>query len=135
MKRLEKYQDCAYGALRFMAGWMYAFHGLQKVFGLWSEFRPPVGSQLWIGGVLEVLCGFAVALGFGTRWAAFLASGQMAVAYSQFHWKFALGKAFFPAVNKGELAVLYCFVFLLIATRGGGRCSLDARCCKNEPAP
>jgi putative oxidoreductase len=133
MKKLESYQDCAYAALRFMAGWMFAFHGMQKVLGLWSDFRPPVGSQLWIGGTLEMVCGLAVALGIGTRWAAFLASGTMAVAYFQFHWKFAFGRAFFPAINKGELAVLYCFVFLLIATRGGGRCSLDARRGKEDP--
>jgi putative oxidoreductase len=64
-------------------------------------------------------------LGFRTRIAAFLCSGQMAVAYFQFHWKFQMGPNFFPALNKGELAVLYCFVFLFIACRGGVKWALD----------
>jgi putative oxidoreductase len=64
-------------------------------------------------------------LGYGTRWAAFICSGEMAVAYFQFHWKFHLGAQFFPTINKGELAALYSFVFLFIATRGGGKWSLD----------
>ena len=64
-------------------------------------------------------------LGLQTRMAAFLCSGEMAVAYCQFHWKFQLGSQFFPAINKGELAVLYSFVFLSIACRGGGKWKLD----------
>ena len=66
-------------------------------------------------------------LGYGTRWAAFICSGEMAVAYFQFHWKFHLGPNFFPAVNKGELAALYSFVFLYIACRGGVKWSLDKK--------
>ena len=73
----------------------------------------------------ELLGGLAVMLGLQTRAAAFLCSGEMAVAYFQFHWKFHMGPEFFPAVNKGELAVLYCFVFLFIACRGGVKWSLD----------
>ena len=64
-------------------------------------------------------------LGFQTRLAAFLCSGMMLVAYVQFHWKFQFGPEFFPAINKGELALLYCFVFLLIACRGGIKWCLD----------
>ena len=125
MKQLEKYADHAYALMRIVAGFMFAFHGAQKVLGILSEFQPPIGSQLWIGGVIELVGGLAVLLGLGTRIAAFICSGEMAVAYFQFHWKFQLGAAFFPAVNKGELAVLYCFVFLLIACRGGVKWSLD----------
>jgi putative oxidoreductase len=125
MKKLEKYADHAYALLRIVTGFMFAFHGAQKVLGVLSEFQPPMGSQLWIGGIIELAGGLAVMLGLGTRVAAFLCSGEMAVAYFQFHWKFQLGPAFFPAVNKGELAVLYCFVFLLIACRGGIKWSLD----------
>jgi putative oxidoreductase len=66
-----------------------------------------------------------VALGVGTRAAAILCSGQMAVAYLQFHWKFQMDSRFFPAVNMGELAVLYCFIFLLIGCRGGVKWALD----------
>ena len=128
MKLLEKYADQAYAALRIMTGFMFAFHGVQKIFGLWSEFpQPPMGSQMWVGGLIELVGGALVLVGFQTRWAAFLCSGEMAVAYFQFHWKFQLGKEFFPGINKGELAVLYCFVFLVIACRGGVLWCLDKR--------
>jgi putative oxidoreductase len=128
MNILSKYTTEAYALMRIMAGLMFSFHGMQKILGILSEHPAPVfGSQMWIGGVIELACGLLVFLGFKTRWAAFLASGEMAVAYIQFHWKFQLGAAFIPAVNKGELAVLYCFVFLLIATQGGGMWSLDGK--------
>jgi putative oxidoreductase len=128
MKFLSKYTDEAYALMRIMAGFMFSFHGMQKIFGILSEHpSPAIGSQMWIGGVIELVCGVLIFLGFKTRWAAFLASGEMAVAYFQFHWKFALDKNFLPGVNQGELAVLYCFVFLLIATRGGGMWSLDGK--------
>lgn len=111
--------------MRIVVGFLFAFHGCQKVLGILSEFHPPVGSQLWIGGVIELVGGLAIMLGIGTRWAAFICSGEMAVAYFQFHWKFQMGPQFFPAINKGELAVLYCFLFLYIACRGAGKWSLD----------
>ncbi len=127
MKQLEKYTNHAYALLRIMAGFMFSFHGMQKVLGLLTEMQPPVGSQLWIGGVIELVGGILIMLGFKTRWTAFICSGEMAVAYFQFHWKFQMNQAFFPIVNKGELAVLYCFVFLLIATRGGVMWCLDKK--------
>jgi putative oxidoreductase len=108
-----------------MAGFMFSFHGAQKILGVLSEFQPAVGSQLWFGGIIELLGGLAVMLGFQTRAAAFLCSGEMAMAYFQFHWKFQMGPNFFPALNKGELAALYCFVFLFIACRGGVKWKLD----------
>jgi len=125
MKQLEKYADYAYALMRIIAGFMFSFHGFQKILGILSDFHPPVGSQLWFGGMIELICGLLVLVGFRTRYAAFLASGEMAVAYFQFHWKFQRGPAFFPAVNKGELAVLYCFVFLLIACRGAVKWGID----------
>jgi putative oxidoreductase len=106
---------------------MFAFHGCQKILGVLSEFRPPAGSQLWVGGLIELFGGLAVALGVGTSPAAFLCSGEMAVAYFQFHWKLRFDANFFPAINKGELAVLYSFVFLLIACNGAGRWSLGRK--------
>ena len=128
MKRLAKYADTTYAFLRIVTGFMFSFHGVQKIFGILSEYpRPPVGSQMWIGGLIELFGGLAVMLGFGTRLAAFLASGMMAVAYFQFHWKFQLGPQIFPAINEGELAVLYCFVFLFIACRGGVKWCLDKK--------
>ena len=125
MNRLAKYSDQAYAFLRIVAGSMFSFHGAQKILGIFSEFQPAVGSQLWFGGLIELIGGGLVLVGFQTRWAAFLASGTMAVAYFQFHWKFQFGPEFFPAINKGELAVLYCFVFLFIACRGGVLWCLD----------
>ena len=125
MTFLEKYTDHAYALLRTISGALFTFHGIQKVFGVLSEFRPAPGSQIWVGGLIELLGGLALALGFQTRLTAFLCSGTMAVAYIQFHWKFQFGAKFFPAVNEGELAVLYCFVFLFMACRGGGKWSLD----------
>jgi putative oxidoreductase len=124
-KFLAKYTDQAYALLRIVAGSMFSFHGIQKIFGVLSDIHPAVGSQPWFGGLIELVCGLLILVGFQTRWAAFLASGEMAVAYFQFHGKFQFGQEFFPAINKGELAVLYCFVFLYIATRGGVIWCLD----------
>jgi putative oxidoreductase len=84
MNLLAKYTDQAYALLRIMAGLMFSFHGVQKIFGFLHD-RPPVGSQDWFGGLIELVCGLLIFLGFQTRWAAFLASGEMAVAYFQFH--------------------------------------------------
>jgi putative oxidoreductase len=119
--------EISYALLRIVAGLMFAFHGVQKLFGVLSEHpQPEIGSQAWFGGIIELVCGTAIALGLLSRWAAFLASGTMAVAYVQFHWMLAVDKNFFPAINQGELAVLYAFVFLFIACRGGGWWSADA---------
>jgi putative oxidoreductase len=122
---LQSKADVFYALLRIITGLMFSFHGFQKVLGVLSNFRPPVGSQIWFGGLLELICGLAVAVGFFTGWAAFLASGEMAVAYIQFHWKLDFGPKFFPTMNLGELALLYAVVFLYIASRGGGRWSVD----------
>ena len=127
MKWLAKYTDHAYAALRIVTGFLFAFHGAQKILGVFSTFQPAVGSQMWIGGIIELVGGLLVLVGWQTRLAAFLCSGEMAVAYAQFHWKFQLGRDFFPAINKGELAALYSFVFLLIACRGAVKWGLDKK--------
>jgi putative oxidoreductase len=127
MKWLEKYADHAYALLRIVTGFLFSFHGAQKILGVFSQSQPPVGSQLWFGGMIELIGGLMVMLGFKTRWAAFLCSGTMAVAYIQFHWKFQAGPALFPAINKGELALLFSLIFLLIACRGGVTWCLDKR--------
>jgi putative oxidoreductase len=105
---------------------MFAFHGVQKLFGVLATSQPPIGSQIWVGGVIELVGGLAIAAGFFTTCAAFIASGTMAVAYVQFHWKLGFGASFFPAVNKGELALLYSVLFLFIACRGNGKWSLGS---------
>jgi putative oxidoreductase len=127
MKQPAKYADYSYALPRIVTGFLFAFHGVQKILGFWAQSRPPIWSQLWIGGWIELAGGLAVLLGFRTRIAAFICSGMMAVAYFQFHWKFQSGPNLFPAINKGELAVLFCFVFLYISCRGGVKWCLDKR--------
>jgi putative oxidoreductase len=122
---LEPYTDHAYALLRIVAGFLFAFHGMQKIFGVMTDFVPPFGTQLWLGGVIELACGLAVMLGVFTRPAAFLASGTMAVAYTQFHWKLQLGSKLFPAVNEGEPALIYAFLFLFIACRGARKWGIE----------
>jgi putative oxidoreductase len=121
-----KLQNVSYVVLRIVAGGLLSMHGAQKLFGfLATKAGPEVGSQLWIGGLIELVCGILVAVGLFTRIAAFLVSGTMAVAYFQFHWKGAMGSGLFPIVNGGELAVIYCFLFLAICAHGPGMVSLD----------
>jgi putative oxidoreductase len=112
--------------MRIMAGFMFSLHGVQKVLGLLTErARPEFFTQAWLGGWIELIGGFLIMVGFQTRWAAFISSGTMAVAYIQFHWMLQLNTNFFPVANRGELAALYCFVFLFIAARGGVKWCLD----------
>jgi putative oxidoreductase len=121
-------QSLAGLALRLVSGAMFAFHGAQKIFGVLSPpaMHPAVGSQLWIGGIIELVGGALIAIGLFTRPAALLASGTMAVAYFQFHWKLQMNEwKFLPAINQGELAALYCFVFLVFAVSGAGPVSID----------
>ncbi len=127
MNILAKFSDYAYAFMRIVVGFMFSFHGVQKIFGILSDFHVVVGTQVWFGGLIELICGFLVLIGFKTRWAAFLASGTMAVAYFQFHWKFQFDTNFFPAINQGEPAVLYCFIFLFIACKGSGIWSFDKK--------
>jgi putative oxidoreductase len=122
-----RFEPAAYAALRVISGAMLAFHGVKKIFGWLSTAAPPAfGSQLWFGGLIELIGGGLIALGLLTRCAAFVCSGTMAVAYIQFHWKLAFADwQWLPIVNEGELAALYCFVFLFIWTHGPGLASLD----------
>ena len=121
-RHLGRFAPNAYFLLRLVSGLMLACHGGQKVLGMFHpEHVPPVGSLFWVGGVIELVGGFMVALGLLGGYAAFICSGQMAVAYFMAHAK----GGFFPIVNKGELAVLYCFVFLYIAFHGSGVLSID----------
>ena len=125
MNRLGRYTNETYALLRIVSGFMFSFHGVQKIFGVLSEHTTAFGSQIWFGGLIELVGGLAIMVGFQTRLAAFLCSGTMAVAYFQFHWKFEGGARIFPTINEGEMAALYCFVFLFIACRGAGKWSMD----------
>lgn len=117
--------EVSYALLRIVAGLMFAFHGVQKIFVVLTDHAPAVGSQVWIGGVIELVAGVAIAIGLFVPLLAFLASGTMAVAYVQFHWKLDFGAGILPGVNKGELALLYAFLFLFVAARGAGIWSID----------
>lgn len=110
--------------LRIVAAFLFIAHGAQKLFGFLAppgSPRPALYSQIWIGGVIELVGGLLLLLGLFTRPVAFILSGTMAVAYFQMH---APG-GFWPLQNKGELAALYSFVFLFLAVAGGGEWSLD----------
>ena len=113
--------------LRVVAGLMFMQHGAQKLFGAllpadqaWQG-APAIFSMMWFAGVIELGAGALIALGLFTRLAAFIAAGQMAVAYFMVHNK----QNFWPILNGGELAALYCFVFLMFAAVGGTRYSID----------
>ncbi len=118
----RRIEPVAYFSLRVVSGLMFSVHGVQKVFGFLAKNPPPAfGSQMWIGGLIELIAGVAIAVGFYTRPFAFLASGTMAVAYTQFHWKLQLaGWKWLPSQNMGEMALLYCFVFFFIFAHGAG---------------
>lgn len=103
-----------YGVLRVVAGILFAFHGAQKLFGLFGGQQVSLISQRGLAGVIEVVCGLLIALGLFTSIAAFLASGEMAAVYFTAH----APRGTLPIENGGELAVLYCFLFLYIASRG-----------------
>ena len=120
--------EIAYGLLRVVSGLLFLQAGGMKIFdwfgGVPPQFggHPPLMSQTWIGGVLECYGGAAILLGLFTQPVAFMLSGEMAVAYFQFHQP----SGFWPIQNHGEPAVLFCFIFLLFAAHGAGTWSLDA---------
>jgi putative oxidoreductase len=121
---LKPHAEKIYAALRIITGLMFMQHGLQKIFGLLVAGEPqPMPAWIqWGGGGVELVGGALVAVGLFTGPAAFLCSGTMAVAYFAVH----VGQGFFPVLNKGELAALYCWVFLFIAAKGSGIWSVDA---------
>lgn len=119
---LGKYSDYLYGIMRIVIGLLFVCHGAQKLFDAFGGIGMPLNTMMYAAGIIEFGCGTLVALGLFGGYAAFLASGQMAVAYFMGH----APHGFWPIVNKGELAVVYCFVFLFIAARGSGPISLDS---------
>jgi putative oxidoreductase len=120
---LGNYSPYIYAILRIIVGLSFALHGSQKVFGFPGDKPPlPITSFMGFGGLIELVCGLLIALGLYASYAAFIASGEMAVAYFMLH----ASKGFLPIINQGELAILYCFIFLYIAAHGSGIWSLDA---------
>jgi len=125
---MERVREVTFFLLRVVSGLLFLQAGGMKIFdwfgGVPAQFggHPPIMSQTWIGGVLEFYGGAAILLGFLTQPVAFILSGEMAVAYFQFHQP----GGFWPIQNHGEPAVLLCFIFLFFAAHGAGTWSLDA---------
>lgn len=115
------FESYAHALLRIVAGFTFSMHGLQKLFGLLGGHRVQLLSLLGLAGVLESVGGLLILLGLFTRPVAFVLCGEMAVAYFKTHNP----RGFWPATNGGELAVLYCFIFLLLMAAGAGPLSLD----------
>jgi len=128
MNALNRYVDPVYCILRLMAGLMLACHGAQLVLGQFGGMQGSGNPVSQIGGWLQLVGGLLVAFGLLTRVAAFILSGEMAVAYFMFHVGHAATTMakIFPIVNKGELAVFYCWFFLFVFFYGPGRWSIDA---------
>jgi len=120
---LGRYEQTAYFLLRVVLAFLYWSHGPKWLFGAFGGTPVPLTPMLTVAGVLETVGGILIALGFLTSWAAFIASGEMAVAYFMAH---VPRGSILPIENGGEITVALCFGFLYIATRGGGPFSLDA---------
>ncbi len=122
-KIIGRLEPQTYALFRIVFGFLFATHGAQKLFGWPGAASVPPAAILKIAGCIELTCGLLILVGLFASLAAFIASGQMAVAYFTAH---APG-GFWPILNKGELAVLYCFAFLYIAARGAGIWSAESR--------
>ena len=125
---MSRFEEAVLALLRVAAGVMFMQHGAQKLFGVFRGFggtpgaTAPLASMMGVAGILEFFRGLLIVFGLFTRPVAFILAGQMAVAYFMVH----LPNNFWPILNQGELAALYCFVFLYFSARGGGRYSVDA---------
>jgi putative oxidoreductase len=118
---LGRVAPLSYALLRIVAGFLFACHGAQKLFGVLGGTAVPIASQRGAAGIIELVCGALIAVGLFTSYAAFIASGEMAVAYFQAH----APQSVWPIVNRGELTALYSFLFLYMATRGTVAYGLD----------
>jgi putative oxidoreductase len=123
---LGPYSPYLYAAMRVVVGFLFACHGAQKLLGMFGGIdragsTAPLMSMFGLAGVIELVGGLLIAVGLFTGYAAFIASGEMAGAYFMAH----LPRGFWPILNTGELAALYCFVFLYIASRGAVTWGID----------
>ncbi|MEZ2219481.1 DoxX family protein [Rhizobium sp. RCC_161_2] len=123
--RLNQYQPYALAVLRIMTGLLFMEHGTQKLFGFPASGQPggPLETLMLVQGILEAFGGLAIVLGLFTRPAAFILCGNMAIAYFMAH----MPGSFFPVNNKGDAAILYCFVFLFLIFAGPGLLAIDNR--------
>jgi len=124
---LDKARPYILSVLRIVAALLFMEHGLQKYFGFPSA-GPPMRTLLYVQGVIEIVGGVILLLGVYTRTVAFILAGDMAAAYFLAHFP----RSFFPAVNGGDAAVLYCFIFFYIVFAGGGAWSVDRAVWKQE---
>jgi putative oxidoreductase len=133
MNSLNRYADTVYCIMRLIVGLMFACHGGQLVLGMFGGMPGSDQPMMVVGGWVQLVGGFLIAFGLLTRLAAFISSGEMAVAYFMMHVANAPTPAakFFPILNHGELAVFYCWVFFFIVFYGPGRWSIDALWCKS----
>ncbi|AMD59854.1 DoxX family protein [Rhizobium pusense] len=121
---LSRYRPQALGALRIMTALLFISHGTQKLFGFpASQMEGSLPTMLLVAAILEFVGGILVLIGLFTRPVAFILSGQMAVAYFIAHGP----KSFFPALNGGDAAILFCFIFLYLFVAGPGAFSVDER--------
>jgi putative oxidoreductase len=120
---IGRFTPQTFALLRIVSGLLFACHGTQKLLGWPPSERGTVelASLSGVAGLIEIVCGLLIAVGLFAGWAAFIASGEMAVAYFKAHFP----SGWIPLLNKGELAALYSFLFLFIAAHGAGIWSLD----------
>ncbi len=122
MKFLDGFTDIAYAAFRVVTGFLFLCHGTEKLFGFPIEFQYPLNPMLTAAGVIELVGGLLIMVGFYSRFAAFISSGAMAVGYWMYH---GLGGSLFPIANGGEITAFYTFAFLYIASKGAGVWSIN----------
>lgn len=123
-EKLSRYQPYALAALRIIAALLFIEHGTQKLFGLPpAQMEGSLPPLLLAAALLELVGGILILVGLFTRPVAFILSGQMAFAYFMAH----APKSFFPAINGGDAAILFCFVFLFLVTAGPGAFAVDKR--------
>ncbi len=119
---MKSYTSQTYALMRIVAGLLFLWHGTQKLFTFPAALPMEVPAfVIYVAGPIELVGGILVMAGLFTRWAAFLCSGLMAAAYFMAH----AAQGLFPIVNGGELAALYCFIFLFISAQGSGVWSVD----------
>lgn len=132
VKILGRFEPYFYAVLRIVAGLLFAMHGSQKLLGIPGDTPPvKIGSMMGAAGIIELVGGLLIMVGLFASIAAFIASGEMAVAYFTAH----APQDPLPIINHGEPAVLYCFLFLYIAARGSGVWSMDAMIARSKRPP